>query len=195
VTVILETVEYEDEIYWAGITELFNFSHTRKDALVKLASEREKDIYAIQFLDSSLIVSVGHLLSAAQNAVNAWKGGYMLTRGLDAEVLVYASAQRQIGRAIENLGVYDGLQSIALVVVGGDKKAVRDVITKTVNKVGEEIKTAFVPDRERLERIMHHYGVNEKEIKALTDSDEVELWAEALSKCVVSRVSLVALST
>jgi len=193
--VILETVEYEDEIYWTGIAEIFNSSHMGTDALVKLASKREEDIYAIQFLDSSLIVSVGHLLSATQNAVNAWKGGYMLTRGLDAEVLVYASAQRQISRAIENLGVHDGLQSLALVVVGGDKKAVRDVITKVVNKVGEEIKTAFVPDRERLERIMHHYGINEKEVKALADSDEIEIWAEALSKCVVSRVSIVALDT
>lgn len=192
---ILETVEYEDEIFWVGIAELFNSSHTRKDALIKVASEGEEDIYAIQFLDSSLIVSVGHLLSAAQNAVNAWKGDYMLTRGLDAEVLVYASAQRQIGRAIENLGIHDGLQSIALTVVGGDKKAVRDVITKMVDKVGEEVKPAFVPDRERLERIMHHYSINEKEVKALTDSDEVEIWAEALSKCVVSRVSIVALDT
>ena len=192
---ILETVEYEDEIFWVGIAELFNSSHTRTDALIKVASEGEEDIYAIQFLDSSLIVSVGHLLSAAQNAVNAWKGDYMLTRGLDAEVLVYASAQRQIGRAIENLGIHDGLQSIALTVVGGDKKAVRDVITKMVDKVGEEVKPAFVPDRERLERIMHHYSINEKEVKALTDSDEVEIWAEALSKCVVSRVSIVALDT
>jgi tRNA threonylcarbamoyladenosine modification (KEOPS) complex Cgi121 subunit len=193
VTVILETVEYEDEIFWAGIAEIGNTSNMGKDALVNLASEREDDIHAIQFLDSSLIVSIGHLLSAAQNAVNAWKGGYMLTRGLDAEVLVYASAQRQIGRAIENLGIHAGLQSIALVVIGGEKKAVRDVITKMVNKVGKEIKPAFVPDRERLERIMHHFGVNEKEIKALTDSDEVEIWAKALSKCVVSRVSIVAL--
>jgi KEOPS complex subunit Cgi121 len=119
----------------------------------------------------------------------------MLTRGLDAEILVYASAQRQISRAIENLGVRDGLQSIALVVVGSDKSAVRDVITKMVNMVGEEIKTAFLPDRDRLERIMRHYDVNAKEIKAFTDSDEVEIWAEALSRCVVSRVSMVALDT
>ncbi len=190
---ILETVEYEDEIYWTGIAELSNSSHMGTDALVKLASERDVGIHAIQFLDSSLIVSIGHLLSAAQNAVNAWKGDYMLTRGLDAEILVYASAQRQISRAIENLGVRDGLQSIALVVVGGDKRVVRDVITKMVNKVGEEIKTAFVPDRDRLERIMQHYDVNAKEIKAFTDSDEVEILAEALSRCVVSRVSIVAL--
>ena len=192
---ILETVEYEDEVFWAGIAELFNSSNMGTDALVRLASERTDGIYAIQYLDSSLIVSVGHLLSAAQNAVNAWKGDYMLTRGLDAEVLVYASAQRQISRAIENLGVRDGLQSIALVVVGSDKKAVRGVITKMTNKVGEEIKTAFLPDRDRLERIMHHYDVNEKEIKVFTDSDEVEIWAEALSRCVVSRVSMVALDT
>jgi tRNA threonylcarbamoyladenosine modification (KEOPS) complex Cgi121 subunit len=193
--VILETVEYEDEVFWTGIAELLNSSHMGADALVKMASKRDEGIYAIQYLDSSLIVSVGHLLSAAQNAVNAWKGDYMLTRGLDAEVLVYASAQRQISRAIENLGVHDGLQSIALVVVGSDKRAVRDVITKMVNKVGEEIKTAFLPDRGRLERIMHHYDVNAKEIKVFTDSDDVEIWAEALSRCVVSRVSMVALDT
>jgi KEOPS complex subunit Cgi121 len=193
--VILDTVEYEDEVFWTGIAELFNSSHMGMDALVKLASERNEGIHAIQYLDSSLIVSVGHLLSATQNAVNAWKGGYMLTRGLDAEILVYASTQRQISRAIENLGVRDGLQSIALVVVGSDKKAVRGVITKMVNKVGEEIKTAFLPDRNRLERIMHHYDVSEKEIRAFTDSEKVEVWAEALSRCVVSRVSMVALDT
>ena len=192
---ILETVEYEDEIYWTGIAELFNSSHMGADALVKLASERDEGIYAIQFLDSSLIVSIGHLLSAAQNAVNAWKGDYMLARGLDAEILVYASAQRQISRAIENLGIRDGLHSMALVVVGGSKKDVRNMISKIVANVGEEAKTAFVPDRERLERIMHHYGVYEKEIKALTDSGEIEIWAEALSRCVVSRVSIVALDT
>ncbi len=192
---ILETVEYENKIFWAGIAELFNSSHMGTDALVKLASEKDEGIYAIQFLDSSLIVSIGHLLSAAQNAVNAWKGDYMLTRGLDAEILVYASAQRQISRAIDNLGIRDGLQSIALVVVGGSKKDVRNMISKIVTNVGEEVKTAFVPDRERLERIMHHYGVNEKEIKALTDSDEIDIWAEALSRCVVSRVSIVALDT
>ena len=192
---ILESVEYEDEIYWAGIAELSNSSHMGADALVNLASERDARIYAIQFLDSSLIASIDHLLSAAQNAVNAWKGDYMLTRGLDAEILVYASAQRQISRAIENLGIRDGLQSIALVVVGGNKKDVRNAISKMVTKVGEEIKIAFVPDRERLERIMHHYGVNEKEIEALTDSDEIKIWAEALSRCVVSRVSIVALDT
>ncbi len=189
---ILETVEYEDEIYWTGIAELSNSSHMGTDALVKLASVRDVGIHAIQFLDSSLIVSIGHLLSAAQNAVNAWKGDYMLTRGLDAEILVYASAQRQISRAIENLGIRDGLQSIALVVVGG-KKDVRNVISKIITTVGEEIKIAFVPDQDRLERIMHHYGVNEKEIKALTDSDEIEIWAETLSRCIASRVSLVAL--
>jgi len=193
--VILETVEHENEIFWAGIAELFNSSHMGTDALVKLASEKGEGVYAIQFLDSSLIASIGHLLSAAQNAVNAWKGDYMLTRGLDAEILVYASAQRQISRAIENLGIRDGLQSIALVVVGGSKKDVRSVITKMITKVGEEVKTAFVPDRERLERLMHHYGVDEKEVKALTDSDEIEIWAEALSRCVVSRVSIVALDT
>jgi KEOPS complex subunit Cgi121 len=192
-TVILETVKYEDEIYWTGIAELSNSSHMGTDTLVKLASERDAGIHAIQFLDSSLIVSIGHLLSAAQNAVNAWKGDYMLTRGLNAEILVYASAQRQISRAIENLGIRDGLQRIALVVVGGGKKDVRNVISKMVTKVGEEIKIAFVPDRERLERIMLHYGVNEKEIKALTDSNEIEIWAETLSRCVASRVSLVAL--
>ncbi len=192
---ILESVEYEDEIYWAGIAELSNSSHMGTDALVNLASERDAGIYAIQFLDSSLIASIDHLLSAAQNAVNAWKGDYMLTRGLDAEILVYASAQRQISRAIENLGIRDGLQSIALVVVGGSKKDVRNAISKMVAKVGEDIKIAFVPDREHLERIMHHYGVNEKEIEALTDSDEIEIWAEALSRCVVSRVSIVALDT
>ena len=76
------------------------------------------DSLTVQFMNGLLIADDIHLLSAAQNAVNALSGKYMLSRSLDVELLVYASAQRQIGKAIDELGVYDGRDHIAAVLFG-----------------------------------------------------------------------------
>ena len=175
-----------------GITELHNSKHLKQDEMIKLAASMSSDSLTVQLLNGLLIADETHLLSAAQNAINAKQGEYMLSRSLDVEVIVFASAQRQIGRALDALGVFDGLDEIAVVVVGTDTASVEKTIRGLADKIGAETLPSFTATSERIDRIKNHYQISDKEIEAIADSEEIESQQAALSRCVVSRVSLVA---
>ena len=188
----LEKLNHGDKIYTVGVAEIRNAHGSTKDQLVELASDQIDDLLAIQFLDSSLIVDSNHLLSASQNALNAWNGDYAISRSLALEIVVYTSTQKQIGKALDLFGVKDKRNSIALVVVGVTTEQVENGINDLVSRIGTEIKNPFDTDDARLSRLMEYYGVTYTELETLTDSKMVNDLQEALSKCVASRVSLVA---
>ncbi|MHA1964184.1 MAG: KEOPS complex subunit Cgi121 [Candidatus Thorarchaeota archaeon] len=175
-----------------GITELHNSNRLKQEELIQLAKSLSGDSLTVQLLNGLLIADETHLLSAAQNALNAKQGEYMLSRSLDVEIIVFASAQRQIGRALDALGVFDGLDEIAVVVVGTDTSSVEDTIQILAAKIGNEVIPSFTATSERIEQMKNHYQISDKEIKAISDSDKIESQLVALSRCLVSRVSLVA---
>ena len=175
-----------------GIAELRNLNGLSQSELIDLATSRSIDSLTVQFLNGLLIADEIHLLSATQNAINAQQGEYMLSRSLDVEIIVFASAQRQIGKALTDLGVYDNLNEIAVVVVGPDATSVEGTIRDLADKVGEETIPPFPCTNERIERVKRHYQITEKEIDTISDSDKIESRLAALSRCLVSRVSLVA---
>lgn len=182
--------ESNDEII--GIAELHNSNHLKQKELIQLAASLSSDSLTVQLLNGLLIADETHLLSAAQNAFNAQRGEYMLSRSLDVEIIVFASAQRQIGRALDALGVYDGLDEIAVVIVGNEISSVENTIRDLAEKIGKEVLPSFAATSERIERIKDHYQIGDKEIGAISDSEKTESQLAALSRCLVSRVSLVA---
>lgn len=175
-----------------GITEFHNSTNLKQKELIQIAESLSSDILTVQLLNGLLIADEIHLLSAAQNAINAEQGEYMLSRSLDVEILVFASAQRQIGRAIDTLGVYDGLDEIAAVVVGLDEGSVENAIHDLVKRIGKEIIPSFPITKERIARIKNHYEISDKEINTISDTKSLESKMSALSRCLVSRISLVA---
>ena len=188
----VEQVGTDGKDKFIGIAEIHNSNSLNQDELVRLATSLSNDSLTIQLLNGSLIADEIHLLSAAQNALNAQLGDYMLSRSLDVEIIVFASAQRQIGRALDMLGVHDGLDEIAVVVVGPDIISVEKTIRVLVEKIGAEIVPSFPATSERIGRIKDHYQISDKEIKAISDSNNLESQIAALARCIVSRVSLVA---
>ncbi|MFX1578055.1 MAG: KEOPS complex subunit Cgi121 [Promethearchaeota archaeon] len=188
----IEKLGNEDGDEVVGITELHNSNNLTQDELVRLATSMSSDSITIQLLNGLLISGLPHLLSAAQNAINAQKGDYMLSRSLDVEIIVFASTQRQIGKAIELLGVYDGLEEIAVVIVGNNVSIVKGAIQNLTEKIGQELVPPFKPTNDRFERIKNQFQISKEEIKAISDSNDVESQLAALSRCIASRVSLVA---
>lgn len=185
----------DDIVNVVGISEIHNSNNLKQEELLDLAKSMSSDSLTVQLLNGLLIVDEAHLLSAAQNAVNAQNGKYMLSRTLDVEIIVYASAQRQIGRALDELGVYDRLEHIAVVVIGNDRKSVEQSLKKITTKVGKEFPNPFEGSKERIDSLKAHFDIDEKEICTFTDSDDDLERQRALSKCIVSRVSLVAIDT
>jgi tRNA threonylcarbamoyladenosine modification (KEOPS) complex Cgi121 subunit len=142
-----------------------------------------------------MIVDEYHILSGAQNAINAMKGDYMISRSLDVELVVYASAQHQIGRALELMGVVDDLSSVGVVCIDENEKKIRDCLDEIVKKVGDDVSPMFVPTVEKIDALKEKFGITELEMNQFTDSTELGERNRALSKCIVSRVSQVSLDS
>jgi len=189
----LETLTYDDEVFHVAVGEITNVNLLNKDAIISLTSEQIEGIIAVQLLDSILVAGEVHLLSAAQNALNAWKGNYAISRNLAVEILLYASGQHQIGVALDKLGVNDETTSVAAVVLGPDKSNLKSHVDYIVDKIGPVVQPPFVPTEERIKLIMMHFGVDDAEINAISSSDSLDARFQALSGCVISRVSMVSL--
>ena len=136
-----------------------------------------------------------HLLSAAQNAINAWSGNYMIARSLDVEIIVYASAQRQIHLALETMGVKDGLDTITVVIIDQSEENVTNVLADIFNEVGEEIQPPFLPSEEKISRLLKFFDIKEEELRYFLTSNTPADRTQALARCIASRVSLVAIGT
>jgi tRNA threonylcarbamoyladenosine modification (KEOPS) complex Cgi121 subunit len=188
----IEQVGVERKVDVVGIAEIHNSNHLKQSDLIHLAKSLSSDSLMVQLMNGLLIADETHLLSAAQNALNAKQGKYMHSRSLDVEIIVFASAQRQIGRALDALGIYDDIDEIAVVVVGTDPSSVEDCIRDLTDKIGIETIPPFVATSERLARIKDHYQISDKEIGAISESDKIDSQLAALSRCIVSRISLVA---
>ncbi len=188
----IEQLENEGNDTFIGIAELQNSKGLKQDQLIQLATSISNESLTVQLLNGKLVADETHLLSAVQNAVNAKNGGYMLSRSLDVEIIVYASAQKQIGRAFDTLGVSDGLNEVAVTVVGTNIDSVKEVVRDLIDKIGNETIPSFAATNERIDRIKDHYQITDKELETIADSDDAKSQLKALSRCLVSRVSLVA---
>lgn len=192
---LLEKLRQQDSFLGVAIGHLKNEKHLKKDGLVRLSEKTRNGILAVRFLDPTLISGDLHVLSAAQNAVNAWFGGYAISRSLDVEIAVYASGQRQISPALESMGLRDNMSSVALVVIGDDDTAIKHAFGELVRSVGPETSPSFTVGEESKRKIMEHFGINDAEIRAMSDSEDPNDIREALCRCVASRVSMVAIET
>ncbi|MCK5266229.1 MAG: hypothetical protein KAR03_11535, partial [Candidatus Thorarchaeota archaeon] len=83
---LIEKLAIKDGELCIGISENKNSRGLDTDKLLELAKSLSKSVLAFQFFNSMMIVDEMHLLSGAQNAVNALKGDYMISRTLDVEL-------------------------------------------------------------------------------------------------------------
>jgi tRNA threonylcarbamoyladenosine modification (KEOPS) complex Cgi121 subunit len=190
--VLFEKIAREDEELQICIAEFRNSEHLKRDRLLDMASSMSESVLAIQFFDSAMIVNEIHLLSAVQNAFNAWKGGYMRSRSLDVEIAIYASAQHQIGRALELMGITDNTTSVAVVALGEDKKKIKSAMLVLEKTFGNEIVPAFEMTSKKLEALKKIFSIDDSEVSLFLDQNDMKSQQLALSKCIVSRVSQVA---
>jgi tRNA threonylcarbamoyladenosine modification (KEOPS) complex Cgi121 subunit len=190
---LIERVLYREEVLFVGIGELSNESMKKKDELISLSTALTDETTVVQFLSPILIAGPIHLLSAAQNAINAIKGKYAISRSLNVEIIVYASAQRQIEVAFEKVGVEDDLKTVGVVIIDERKDAIQECFEQLFIKLGSDIEPAFSYDRKRMNQIMKSFDVSDTELRTFTDSDKLDELQDALIRCIVSRVSMVAL--
>ena len=142
-----------------------------------------------------MIIDEFHLLSSAQNAVHAMQGDYMISRALDVELVVYSSAQRQIGVALDIMGLKNNLSTLGVVCIDKDESKVHACLGEVSSRVGKMVSPMFVPTPKKVNSLMDIFGVSEEDLNQFIEENDLESRAQALSKCIVSRVSMVALGS
>ena len=114
-------------------------------------------------IESDAIAGKEHLQQGVIHAINAFKRGENLAKDLGIEILIRTSAQRQISKAFDILGLKEGEMNIAVVLIDCPDYFI------------DELSDMFVRNDAVLEAdesiLTNLYDIPEKELKNMHISD------------------------
>jgi tRNA threonylcarbamoyladenosine modification (KEOPS) complex Cgi121 subunit len=106
------------------------------------------------------------------------------------ETMLYASAQRQIQKAIQRCGIKPETTSMAVIIIGENPKQIETVLQAITASVGVE------PDEKVLEmskvkekKIIETFQITDEELKTVMKNENRQ---EALVNLIIERVALLA---
>lgn len=156
------------------------------------AINRELPNITVQFFNADYLAGWEHIYFAVLNALTAFKNKVNISNKLAVEILLYASAQRQIRKAIELLGITSKTENVAVVVLSDSQKEAEIALEKI-----SEMLRAVKRDNELLEitdekfwKIRKLFNVTDEEFEAELEGEGLE--KQALKDLIIERVALLA---
>jgi len=144
---------------------------------------------AVQFFDAELIATWEHMHFAVLDALLAFRNGWNISRDLAMEVMLYASAQRQIRKAIDLAGVKQGSSDVAMMIIGEDQAAVKRTLSAVSERLGKQPdETVLELSKSKTSRIRRAFGISEAEIATVSEKNP----DKALVNLVIERMALLA---
>lgn len=145
----------------------------------------------VQFFDAKLIAGWEHLYFAALNALNAFKNKTNISKSVAVETLLYASAQRQIEKAVKLLGIKPKSSQVAVLIVAETKQRAASTL-KAVSKLmmGERDDSVLELTNGKVKGIKGLFGISDLELKAKLEKEGFE--REALIDLVIEHMALLA---
>ncbi len=140
-----------------------------------------------QILDGRGVAGLEHITTAARLAAISFGSGRNLARSPATELLLYASASRQIKEAIQRLGVNPSSRSWILVVINGSGDTSQNISELFLSHgSGDDSLIEILPEKRA--HIMEIFGISEEE---LTFAQTIHGSGEsALKALVMERVAL-----
>lgn len=158
-----------------------------EEFLKAVRKEKQQGVW-VQFFDAELVATWQHLHFAVLNALLAFKNERNISKSVAMEAMLYASAQRQIRRAIDLMGVKCDSANVAVVIIGERLDSVKVVLSAVSETIGAEPDgTVLELSRKKAQRIREAFGITDKELKAVMEKNNVE---QALVKLVIERTAL-----
>ena len=175
---------------YVEITGFRNVRFSDAEAFLKANRKRTRSSINLQFFDADVVATREHLYFSVLNALQAFRSRTNLSKSLAVETMLYASAQRQIKRAIELSGIKPQTTSMAVTVVGEDPSEIRALLRRISRCVGgEPDETVLELTEAKLERIKEAFQIQTEEIKTVKTNKGEE---EAVVSLVIERVALLA---
>jgi len=156
---------------------------------------RKSPATEVQVLRPNRVAGAEHLFFASLNALNAFKQKTNLCKGLPMEILLFASAQRQIKNAIEELGLEESPSKLALVAISKDREKLenllRIVLSLTKGKQNKEVLDNW--SKTKIEALKKVYSISERELTATTSAKtSIE---KALKNSIIERIAILVTQT
>jgi tRNA threonylcarbamoyladenosine modification (KEOPS) complex Cgi121 subunit len=171
--------------------EITGFRNVRvgdAEEFVKAVRKEKQQRVWVQFFDAELVATWQHLHFAVLNALLAFKNERNVSKSVAMEAMLYASAQRQIKKAIDFMGVKCDSANVAAVIIGESPDSVKVVLSTVSKRIGAEPdETVLELSRKKAQRIREAFGITEKELEAVMEKDDVK---QALVKLVIERMAL-----
>jgi tRNA threonylcarbamoyladenosine modification (KEOPS) complex Cgi121 subunit len=183
-------MRYEMEEFgkFIEITGYSNISFAAAEAFLKEKRKQSQTTY-IQFFDADLIATNEHLYFATLNAFQAFKNKTNISKSPAMEAMLYASAQRQIQKAIERCGIKPKTTNMAVLIIGDNKEQTQKAlqnITVCVGKKPDEV--VLEVTKKKLEIIKQAFEITKEEVNATQQGDK----EKAIINLVIERVALLA---
>ncbi len=151
--------------------------------------KKEKAGADVQFFDAKRVAGPQHLYFAALNALNAFEKKTNISNSLAVEALLYASAQRQIKKAVEMLGIKQGSSEVAVLIMAENRRE-NDACTSLVSSLihGERDDSVLELTDKKIKTIKKLFRISDVELEAKLKREGLE--KEALTDLVIERSAL-----
>ena len=173
---------------YVEITGFRNLGIEDAEEFVKATRKALPENAWVQFFDAGLVATWQHLYFAVLNALLAFKNKLNVSKSVAMETMLYASAQRQIQKAIEFMGVKCASADVAVVIIGESAESVEAVLSAVSKCVSEEPDDAVLEiSKEKVEGIRGAFGITDVELEVVLGKNDGE---DALVDLVIERVAL-----
>jgi tRNA threonylcarbamoyladenosine modification (KEOPS) complex Cgi121 subunit len=173
---------------YVKITGFSNLDIKDAEEFVKATRTETSQNTWIQFFNADLVATWQHLYFAVLNALLAFKNERNISKSVSMETMLYASAQRQIRKAIQLMGVKRDSANVAVVIIGESSESVKALLAAVSKRVGAEPDDAVLEIlNEKVEGIRAAFGIIETELKTVMEKNNGE---DALVNLVIERIAL-----
>jgi KEOPS complex subunit Cgi121 len=143
----------------------------------------------VQLLDASLIAGYEHLRFAVLNALNAFAGHVSISSNIAIEIILYASAQRQIKEALKLMGVQPSTRKVAVVILARTKEQSSKRLRALSRLIGGQRDDQVIDfTKNKLEMIKKFFGISNVELEAKAERRGLE--KQALIDLVIEHMAL-----
>jgi tRNA threonylcarbamoyladenosine modification (KEOPS) complex Cgi121 subunit len=169
----------------------FNTKPKSLEELFRSAVEKYPDV-SIQLVDLDKVPGQRYLKLAAVNASKSFHSKQPIAKTLAMELLLYISAEKQIVKALKQVGVTPETNRTAAVAVGNSRDRVREVASFLSTALGQASQDELLDDwqRQRTKSVRTAFDIGEKELKAILRNNETE-WM-AIERLAVERSAMLA---
>ena len=119
----------------------------------------KKDDEIIQLLNADYIVSKNHIIHGVNQAFLAFERGENLAKDISVEIVLRCSAQRQISKAFNILGLHEGEMNLCAVLINCDD------YSNELSSLFNSDDSVLMPDVDKLRKV---YKISDVELENMT---------------------------